>query len=212
MKYLCGLLLLAAGAMAEDLDTYLDAEADPRLFIANFTSSLIQVNATILAYALIAVAVVGAVLVGLSFLFVETANTSDSSYGSYGNQYAYGQYARSNNNGFLDGLNIVSWISMLQDVYEKFDYNDLDCQKRLICEVMKEPGFYGAVAQKFKTGFQYAKYLEILDLPDDMRELLDEYMDANSRADQQKNCEEFFTCPYSIKDSMKRNVADTNNL
>jgi hypothetical protein len=94
MKYLCGLLLLAAGAMAEDLDTYLDAEADPRLFIANFTSSLIQVNATILAYALIAVAVVGAVLVGLSFLFVETANTSDSSYGSYGNQYAYGQYAR----------------------------------------------------------------------------------------------------------------------
>merc|ERR1712073_12705 len=74
---------------------------------------------------------------------------------------------RSNNNGFLDGLNIVSWISMLQDVYEKFDYNDLDCQKRLICEVMKEPGFYGAVAQKFKTGFQYAKYLEILDLPDD---------------------------------------------
>ena len=94
MKYICGLLLLAAGAMAEDLDTYLDAEADPRLFIANFTSSLIQVNATILAYALIAVAVVGAVLVGLSFLFVETANT-DSSYGnSYGNQYAYGQYAR----------------------------------------------------------------------------------------------------------------------
>merc|ERR1712079_273251 len=30
-------------------------------------------------------------------------------------------------------------------------------------------------------------------------------MDANSRADQQKNCEEFFTCPYSIKDSMKIN-------
>lgn len=214
MKALCVLLFLAGAVAADDLDTYLEPEADPRLFIANFTSSLIQVNATILAYALIAVAVVGAVLVGLSFLFVETANTSESSYGSYGSQsqYAYGQYARSNNNGFLDGLNIVSWISMLQDVYEKFDYNDLDCQKRLICEVMKEPTFYGTVAQKFKTGFQYAKYLEILDLPDDTRELLDEYMDANSRADQQKSCEEFFTCPYSIKDSMKRNVADTNNL
>merc|ERR1712203_620744 len=94
-------------------------------------------------------------------------------YGPYGDQYGYDQGVyRSNNQGFLDGLNIVSWISMLQD----------------------------------------AKYLEILDLPDDMRELLDEYMDANSRADQQKSCEEFFTCPYSIKDSMKRNVADTNNL
>merc|ERR1719175_224479 len=119
---------------------------------------------------------------------------------------------RSNNNGFLDGLNIVSWISMLQDVYEKFDYNDLDCQKRLICEVMKEPSFYGGIAQKFKTGFQYAKYLEILDLPDDMRELLDEYMDANARSDQQKSCEDFFEFDYSIQDSMKRNVADTNNL
>jgi hypothetical protein len=41
-----------------------------------------------------------------------------------------------------------------QDLYEKFDYNDLDCQKRLICEVMREPEFYGNVAQKFKSGFQ----------------------------------------------------------
>jgi hypothetical protein len=45
-----------------------------------------------------------------------------------------------------------------------------------------------------------------------MRELLDEYMDANARSDQQKSCEDFFECDYSIHDSMKRNVADTNNL
>jgi hypothetical protein len=50
-----------------------------------------------------------------------------------------------------------------------------------------------------------------LSLPDDMRELLDEYLDANSRAEQNKACEEFFQCPYSIKDSMKRN-ADGNSL
>ena len=53
---------------------------------------------------------------------------------------------------------------------------------------------------------RYAKYLEVLSLPDDMRELLDEYLDANSRAEQQKACEEFFQCPYSIKDSVKRNL------
>jgi len=46
-----------------------------------------------------------------------------------------------------------------------------------------------------------------LSLPDDMRELLDEYLDANSRAEQQKACEEFFQCPYSIKDSVKRNLS-----
>jgi len=156
----------------------------------------------------------------IALLIVSTLGSASSSYynrndydnyDAYAENGQYGQY-RSAQNGFFDGMNIVQWISMLQDVYEKFDYNDLDCQKRLICEVMREPDFYGTVAQKFKTGFQYAKYLEVLDLPDDMRELLDEYMDANSRADQQKSCDDFFTCPYSIKDSMKRNIADTNNL
>merc|ERR1712051_836159 len=29
----------------------------------------------------------------------------------------------------FSGLNIIQWISMLQDLYEKFDYNDLDCQR-----------------------------------------------------------------------------------
>ena len=43
---------------------------------------------------------------------------------------------------------------MLQDLYEKFDYNDLECQKRLICEVMREPEYYGGAALKFKAGFQ----------------------------------------------------------
>ncbi len=51
-------------------------------------------------------------------------------------------------------LNIIQWISMLQDLYEKFDYNDLECQKKLICEVMREPDYYGSLAQKFKAGFQ----------------------------------------------------------
>lgn len=72
---------------------------------------------------------------------------------------------------------------------------------------MKEPEYYGNMALKFKSGFQYAKYLEVLSLPDDMRELLDEYLDANSRAEAQKGCEEFFQCPYSVKDSVKRNLS-----
>jgi hypothetical protein len=124
----------------------------------------------------------------------------------------YGQQYRSAQDGYdFNSLNVIQWISMLQDLYEKFDYNDLDCQKRLICEVMREPEYYGNVAQKFKSGFQYAKYLEVLSLPDDMRELLDEYLDANARAEQNKACEEFFQCPYSIKESMKKNT-DGNSL
>merc|ERR1711913_153514 len=98
---------------------------DPRLFFVNFTSSLVAVNTTLLAY-------VGAAAVALYYLYLESQ--SSSSYGSYGSN-AYSQsynYARSNDDGYdlYNGLNIIQWISMLQDIYEKFDYNDLDCQKR----------------------------------------------------------------------------------
>jgi len=195
-----------AFASADDFDLS-EAEADPRLFFVNFTSSLVTVNTTLLAYGLIFLAILGAAAVALYYLYLESQ--SSSSYGSYGSN-AYSQsynYARSNDDGpfEMSGLNIIQWISMLQDIYEKFDYNDLDCQKRLICEVMKEPEYYGNMAQKFKSGFQYAKYLEVLSLPDDMRELLDEYLDANNRADQNKACDEFFQCDYSIKTSMTNN-------
>ena len=53
--------------------------------------------------------------------------------------------------------------------------------------------------------YRYAKYLELLSLPDEMRELLDEYLDANAQSDAQKGCEGFFQCPFSIHDSMKKN-------
>ena len=51
-------------------------------------------------------------------------------------------------------MKIIEWIGIFRDMYERFDYNDLECQKRLICDVMKDPEYYGAGAQKFKTGFQ----------------------------------------------------------
>ena len=57
------------------------------------------------------------------------------------------------------------------------------------------------------TFFRMARYLEVLNMPDDFRELLDEYMDASERSQGQKACEEFFQCPYSIKDSVKRNFS-----
>ena len=49
-----------------------------------------------------------------------------------------------------------------------------------------------------------AKYLEVLNMPDEFRELLDEYMDASERSLGQKECKEFFECPYSLSESVKR--------
>jgi len=203
----CILLGLAASAYADEFDGELQEEAR----FLYFNTSSTATSLTLLG-ALILLGVIGYLVYVGGLLGTNQYNRNDY----YDQQQYYGEYQqqaqyRSANDGYdYNGLNIIQWISMLQDLYEKFDYNDLDCQKRLICEVMKEPEYYGSMAQKFKNGFQYAKYLEVLSLPDDMRELLDEYLDANSRADQNKACEEFFQCPYSIKDSAKRNLSGNN--
>ena len=47
---------------------------------------------------------------------------------------------------------------------------------------------------------------EVLDLTDDERELLDEYLNANVRANAQKGWEEFLKFPYSVKDDVKDDV------
>jgi len=204
------LALFAASAYAYE-DGYELDQSEARFLY--FNSSSTATSLTLLG-AVILLGVIGYLVYSGGLLGGSQYNRNDyySQDQQYYDQTQYAQQYRSNNDAYgYQGMNIIQWISMLQDLYEKFDYNDLDCQKRLICEVMREPEYFGGMAKKFKNGFQYAKYLEVLSLPDDMRELLDEYLDANSRADQQKECAEFFQCPYSIRESVKRNF-DGNSL
>ncbi len=88
MRVLAAVLLmtLAAYVRADDLAEFDSDTADPRLFFVNFTSSLVQVNATILAYGLLFLAIVGAAAVALYYLYLESQSSSGS-YGSYGSSY-----------------------------------------------------------------------------------------------------------------------------
>jgi len=207
----CVLLGMAASAYAEEdpAAAYEVDQSEARFLYFNTSSTATSLT---LLGALILLGVIGYLVYVGGLLGTSNYNRNDyydaAAYADPNAQYYQQAQYRSANDAYdFSGLNIIQWISMLQDLYEKFDYNDLDCQKRMICEVMKEPEYYGNMALKFKSGFQYAKYLEVLSLPDDMRELLDEYLDANSRAEAQKGCEEFFQCPYSVKDSVKRNLS-----
>merc|ERR1712088_109965 len=199
---------LASAASAQEYDQLEESEARFLYFNSSSTATSLTLLGAVILLGVIGYLVYSGGLLGGASAYNRYDPYAQDQYYQQEAQYQY----RSNNDAYgYQGMNIIQWISMLQDIYEKFDYNDLDCQKRLICEVMREPEYFGGMAKKFKNGFQYAKYLEVLSLPDDMRELLDEYLDANSRADQQKECAEFFQCPYSIKDSVKRNF-DGNSL
>jgi len=180
-----------------------DLDLEGRLNYFNSTNAATWVTIGAVAVLLVAV------MLYLYDFYATARSDTVPQYGPYGEKTNYGsQYynKRSAPEG-MNVMNVIQWISMLQEVYEKFDYNDLECQKKLICEVMREPEYFGNMSAKLKSGFQMARYLEVLNMPDDFRELLDEYLDASERSEGQKACEEFFQCPYSIKDSVKRNFS-----
>lgn len=195
-----------AQSLVDDYDTAELMENEGRFLYFNSSStatSLTLLGAVILLGVIFYLVYVGGLLAPVSGQYAY--NRHGQEYGNYYN----GQYqARSATDGWnFNAMNVIQWISMLQEVYEKFDYSDLECQKRLICDVMREPEYFGGVASNLKGGFQMARYLEVLNMPDDFRELLDEYMDASERSEGQKECSEFFQCPYSVKESVKRNLS-----
>ena len=92
MKIFLTLLAIVAYASADDFDLE-DAEADPRLFFANFTSSLVAVNTTLLSYGLIFLAIMGAGAVALYYVYLESQAAS-SRFSSTGSEYSTYNYAR----------------------------------------------------------------------------------------------------------------------
>ncbi len=96
MKYfVLAAVFLAGCAHAQELAEDVDA-LDPRIFFVNFTSSLVQVNATILAYGLLLLGLLAAAALALYYLYIESQSDS-SGYGygyGYENQGYNYQYAR----------------------------------------------------------------------------------------------------------------------
>merc|ERR1712117_663926 len=139
-----------------------------------FNSSSTATSLTLLGALILLGVIFYLVYVGGLLAPVSGSYSNYQRYGQdYGNQYQY--QARSGDFGYdFNAVNILQWISMLQEVYEKFDYNDVDCQKLLICEVLRDEDYFG---------------------------------DVSKRSLGQKECTEFFQCPYSLKDSVKRNFS-----
>ena len=89
------LMMVEAVTAVEHFDLMEEEESEPRLLFANYTSSLLSVNSTILAYALLALAMGGAAAVALYYLYLESASSSSSSYGqAYAHEQTYDYYSQ----------------------------------------------------------------------------------------------------------------------
>jgi len=131
----------------------MEEPGEARLIFANFTSSLLVVNSTLLAYAGIAAIVGGGILLALYYL----ANVSQSSSG-YGYQYSNYQYSRGfrGEDGGTASSKILTLLSVASDIYSKMNYDDVDCQKKIICEFMDQPEMFGQGGTQVKSGVQWA--------------------------------------------------------
>merc|ERR1712241_36749 len=111
----------------EDLSLYEEDASDPRVFFANYTSGLLAVNTTILAYAGIIVA--AGVVVGLVLYFIATNPQSSRYYNSnsYSNSQYYSQARMLHDAGFLsEDWNLMGLITKALDIYSRLNQEEHD--------------------------------------------------------------------------------------
>merc|ERR1712223_473337 len=123
------LAVLALAAMSsvsayttEDLSLYEEDASDPRLFFANYTSGLLAVNTTLLAYAGIIVA--AGVVVGLVLYFIATNPQSRYYSNEYSNSQYYSQARMLHDMGSSvlgEDWNLMGLITKALDVYNKLN-------------------------------------------------------------------------------------------
>ncbi|XP_069943717.1 uncharacterized protein [Cherax quadricarinatus] len=137
-----------------------------------------------------------------------TGYGSDSGYGGSGGYSSYSSYRRSFDPYAIDWekFSILDWIAIGEEAWRKFDPADLECQKRLICEIHQNTSRFGAPAARLVDLFSYLQYAEVLSLPDEFKALIEEYNDAADRGRSlQKDCGEVYTtCDFSVKKIMDK--------
>merc|ERR1719402_1972835 len=199
-----GVLLCAAAARANELaSVYDEAEPDPRFFFLNNNTTSLSVSFTSLIYGLFALLALGLLAAVLSY-FLFGSDDGDTGYsGSLYSSYGSGRAAAAADpySAIWDNLSVLDWIAMMEEVYRKFDATSMECQQRLVCELHQNENTWGTTARKMNDAFSYLQYLELLNLPTEVRVLLDDYLEAaNKGRTSSDSCEGLYKgCQFSVK-------------
>lgn len=152
-------LTLATAAAANVLESELMLEpamqdtedGEYRLLFANYTSSLLPVNSTLLLLAAAALAGLAG-LAWLLFTFLTSQNSSGGSYGSYG-QSTYGQgyagdssHSRSaRDTSDSDWIRVLTLLDVATKIYTNMSSDQMKegCPTKLVCEFFEQPDVFG---------------------------------------------------------------------
>ena len=65
------------------------------------------------------------------------------------------KFHRSSDSMDWDSLKIIDYISVMEDMWRKLDVKDVNCQKRILCELHQNELALGPAASKIVNAFGY---------------------------------------------------------
>jgi len=144
-------------------------QGDARLFFANFTSSLIAVNSTLLLLAALALGGLAA----LAYLFYTLSQNQSStgggygSYGgsssSYGSSYAsdsYGRYRRDSDD--TEWIRILTLLDVGSDLYTNMSQKNMEasCPAKIMCQAFESRDIFGNQDSYIKRFYQFMSAMQ----------------------------------------------------
>jgi len=200
-KLLITLLLCVAYAAANEVVDSVDY--DPRFFLLNNTGSGTETTALLTGIGGIVLLVILGLLLWVAVsAFIAPVDDFGTGFDN-GFGTGTGQFTGRSDpySAIWDKLSVLDWIAMMEEVYRKFDATKMECQQRVVCELHQNENTWGSTARQMNDAFGYLQYLELLNLPADLRVVLDQYLEAaNKGRSSQKTCEEIYNgCEFSVK-------------
>jgi len=129
-----------------------------------------------------------------------------TNYGNYPYQTSVGRSIKGGNSFSFD--RVLDMIAMAQELYEKFDFQSLDCQKKALCELQQRTGDFGETGRQiqgtlsFYVSRSFVEALEDLPMPKVIQTYMKEYKEALIQGkNSSKDCGTMYPkCSSSVRD------------
>jgi hypothetical protein len=133
-------------------------------------------------------------------------------YGTYPGQYSAYTGRSLDTSSPWNFTKVLEYIEIAQKTYEGFDWQDLECQKRTLCElVQKQNEPWGETGRKLANSYVY-HIMDALDgvpIPQMIQTYLRQYKEAVTQGkNSSKDCGQVYSkCKFSIKDVLNKAAA-----
>jgi len=122
-------------------------------------------------------------------------------YPKYYDQYQQTFRGRKDYGVWKNIAKIPQWLTLAYDMYETSSdlLNDLDCQKKAICEVYQNALELGEISTRARHSLDFLDSASVLSVPDEFLNIIDEFTDAQQAGKANEfQCQDLYLCPNSL--------------